>query len=221
MAPRLMSSYQVRRPGPARRAHVGLAAAARRRGGREPDDDPPRFRGVGGCRPLRRDRGAHSTGSTSRSPRSWAARAKLHLTGDELPSSAQVVGPSTFWSIVPKRPLWGSHRFVLRSSLPLGTEREFVHPEVAPLGWGAVDAYVGIVNATGQPLAAEDATGLQRLSVSSHFRAGSSPVTAVRRRGRSGSSSVRGRCASSCRRQRPDRPIRATTPPGCRWPTSA
>ena len=69
-------------------------------------------------------------------PKEWAARAKLHLTGEELPSSAQVIGPSTFWSIVPRRPLWGSHRFVLRSSMPLGTERRVRPSRGRPAGMG-------------------------------------------------------------------------------------
>ncbi len=87
-----------------------------------------------------------------------------------LQPSAHIVGlPSAFLTIAPRRPLWGSHRFVLRSTLPLGSDREIVHPEVAPLGWGAVDAYLGVVNATGHPLPAEDATGLKPITYATRF----------------------------------------------------
>jgi hypothetical protein len=105
-----------------------------------------------------------------RIPAPWAARAKLSLSGEGPQPQPQVIGPSAFWSIMPGRPLWGSHRFVLHSTLAIGPGREIVQPEVAPLGRGAVDAYLGIVNATGHPLAAEDASGLQAIPYSSRFR---------------------------------------------------
>lgn len=103
-------------------------------------------------------------------PAAWAGRANLSHAGGGRVSRAQVIGPSAFWSIAPDRPLWGSHRLVLRSTLPLGPTREIFFPEVAPLGKGSVDSYVGIVNATGHPLVAEDATGLQPILFASRFR---------------------------------------------------
>jgi hypothetical protein len=105
-----------------------------------------------------------------RIPSTWADGAKLHLSGDELQTTARALDSSTFWKVVPGRPLWGSHRFVLRSTLPLGADREIAYPEVAPLGWGAVDAYLGIVNATGHPLASPDATGLKPIAYATYFR---------------------------------------------------
>jgi hypothetical protein len=97
-------------------------------------------------------------------PAPWAARARLSLAGADLRSPVQVVGPSAFWNISPQRPMWGSQRLVLRSALPLVSLGEIAFPEVAPLGkQGAVDAYFRIMNATGRPLAAEDATGLRKL----------------------------------------------------------
>ncbi len=105
-----------------------------------------------------------------RIPSAWAAGAKLHLSGDELQTTASALDSSAFWKVVPGRPLWGSHRFVLRSTLPLGADREIAYPEVAPLGWGAVDAYLGIVNATGHTLASPDATGLKPIAYATHFR---------------------------------------------------
>src|SRR5262249_38171710 len=97
-------------------------------------------------------------------PAAWAPRARLNHSGDDRASPAQVVGPSAFWTIAPGRPLWGSHRFVLRSTIPVGSAPEIAYPEVAPLGkQGVVDAYLRVINATGRPLAAEDATGLRRV----------------------------------------------------------
>jgi hypothetical protein len=105
-----------------------------------------------------------------RIPMAWAQRAKLQIAGEDPPPPPRIEPPSAFFSIAPTRPLWGSHRLVLRSRLPLGSGREVVYPELAPLGRGAVDAYLGIVNATGRPLAAEDATGLQSVPYASRFR---------------------------------------------------
>jgi hypothetical protein len=105
-------------------------------------------------------------------PSEWASKAKLDLgrAGDQL--TTEVRGPSAYWSITPKRPIWGSRRFVLRSTLPLSADREIVHPEVAPLGGrGGVDAYLGVVNATGQPLTAEGSTGLQPIPYADRFQA--------------------------------------------------
>jgi hypothetical protein len=104
-------------------------------------------------------------------PAAWAQRAKLHLAGDEPPPPRiDAASGSAFFSITPKRPLWGSHRLVLRSTLPLGSGREVVHPELSPLGRGAVLTFLGIVNATGRPLAAEDATGLEPVVYATRFR---------------------------------------------------
>ncbi len=125
---------------------------------------------MGRRRPLRR-RGRRArpdqpAGSRRPGPRGRSCTSRAM----DLQTTARVVGPSAFWTIVPGRPLWGSHRFVLRSTLPLGADREIAYPEVAPLGWGAVDAYLGIVNATGHPLASPDATGLKPIAYATHFR---------------------------------------------------
>jgi hypothetical protein len=107
-----------------------------------------------------------------RIPVAWARRARLQAAGDEPPPEPRIdaASGSAFFLIGPKRPLWGSHRLVLSSTLPLGSGREVVYPELSPLGRGEVDAYLGIVNATGRPLAAEDATGLQPVLYAFRFR---------------------------------------------------
>ena len=130
------------------------------------------------------------------------------------------IGPSAFWTIAPERPLWGSHRFVLRSSLPGTSATEISYPEVAPLGkQGAVDAYLRIMNATGRPLAAEDATGLRRLLPIFQVPAsatGNSPATTGRRPASTAWRRRRGPCGSRCCAAGSGRPASWTTPPACR-----
>jgi len=106
-----------------------------------------------------------------RMPAAWAAGAVLHLTGSEYQLTTETRGPSAFWTITPARPIWGSQRFVLRSTRPLGTDREIVHPEISPLGEGAVDAYLGIVNATGRPPSIENSMGLEKIPYAARFQA--------------------------------------------------
>jgi hypothetical protein len=103
-------------------------------------------------------------------PASWAANVKLQPRRHDFQAASEIRGPLAFWTITPRRPIWGSHRFVLRSTLPLRADPEIEHPEIAPLGRGAVDAYLGIVNATGQPLSVEGSNGLQPIPYQSRFQ---------------------------------------------------
>jgi hypothetical protein len=104
-------------------------------------------------------------------PVPWAGPAKLHLSGEEFQLTPEIRGSSVHWTITPRRPLWGSHRLVIHSKLPLPADREIVYPEVAPWGNGAFDAYLEIVNATGSPLNSEGSTGLQPIDPATHFQA--------------------------------------------------
>jgi hypothetical protein len=104
-------------------------------------------------------------------PVEWASRASLHLAGGEYRLTTETRGPAAYWSITPERPIWGSQRFVLRSTLPLGADRELVHPEVAPLGRGAVDAYVAVMNASGGSRTIENPFGLEPIARTTRFRA--------------------------------------------------
>ncbi len=104
-------------------------------------------------------------------PVAWAASAELRLAENEYQLTTETRGLSAFWTITPERPIWGSQRFVLRSNRPLGSDREIVHPEVSPLGRGAVEATLRVVNATGRPLTIENFTGLERIADTSKFQA--------------------------------------------------
>ena len=106
-----------------------------------------------------------------RMPSSWAAQATLHPSGEDFQLTSEIRGPSAIWAITPRRPFWGSHRFVVRSTLPLAGDREIVYPDLAPLGNnGTSDAYLGIVNATGHPLISEGLTGLEKIDYATRFR---------------------------------------------------
>ncbi len=104
-------------------------------------------------------------------PVAWAAGAELRLTGGGYQLTTETRGAAAFWTITPERPIWGSQRFVIRSTRPLGAEREIVHPEISPLGRGAVNVYLGIVNATGRPPTVESSAGLEKIPYATRFQA--------------------------------------------------
>ena len=124
-------------------------------------------------------------------PVSWAAGAELRLTGGGYQLTTETRGASAFWTITPERPIWGSQRFVVRSTRRLGADREIVHPEISPLGRGAVNVYLGIVNATGRPPTVESSTGLEKIPYATRFqarefaRSAGIPVSAFRVMGKS------------------------------------
>jgi hypothetical protein len=104
-------------------------------------------------------------------PSAWAAKAELHFPGGRHQLTTETLGSSTFWSIAPQRPIWGSQRFVVRSTIPQVGDRTVVHPEIAPLGRGAVDAYLGVVGASGRPLSIESSPSLQPIPYATRFGA--------------------------------------------------
>ncbi len=105
-----------------------------------------------------------------RMPAAWSGAAEIQFSGGDYRLSKEPLGTTALWTIVPDHPIWGSERLVLTSNLPLTTDRDVVHPELSPLGWGAVDAYVGVVNATGRSLTIGRSAGLQNIPYSSKFR---------------------------------------------------
>jgi hypothetical protein len=107
-----------------------------------------------------------------RMPAAWAANAEIRLSGSEYQLTRETSGPFTFWSIIPERPIWGSQRFVLRATRTLEPDREIDFPEISPLGQGAIDAYLGVVDATDRSLTATNAVGLQPIPFATRFRAG-------------------------------------------------
>ena len=54
-----------------------------------------------------------------RMPAAWSAAAEFHFTGGEYQLTKETRGQSSFWTITPKHPIWGSERLVLRSTVPL------------------------------------------------------------------------------------------------------
>ena len=107
-----------------------------------------------------------------RMPASWSSAAELRFSGGgghQLTTETR--GQTAVWTITPERPVWGSQRLVLRSNRPLVSDREVEYPEISPLGKGAVDACVAIVNATGRATTIELSRGLERIDHSLRFRA--------------------------------------------------
>ena len=104
-----------------------------------------------------------------RMPASWSPGASLRFPGHQLTTETR--GQTSLWTITPERPIWGSHRLLIRSSIPLSGEREIVYPEISPLGRGAVDACLAVVNATGRPATIENPFGLEAIDHSARFRA--------------------------------------------------
>ncbi len=75
-----------------------------------------------------------------------------------------------FWRIKPNRPIWGSQRVILRSSLPLSAGQELQVPEIAPLGPGFADTYLGLVQASGSTLTTAGSSGLHEVRSASRFK---------------------------------------------------
>ncbi len=107
-----------------------------------------------------------------RLPAAWSANAALRFSGSDYQLTKETSGLATNWSITPERPIWGSQRFVLRATRRLDGEGEIDFPEVSPLGQGAVDAYLNVVDATGGLVKVENTLGLQSKAFPSRFRAG-------------------------------------------------
>ncbi len=104
-------------------------------------------------------------------PTDWARTASAWLDGvrhipkSEVRRDPETRRESTYWTIRPHRPVWGSQRLVLRSTLPFvpGESRSF--PDISPLGWGgAVDISLRLINATRQPISIERLPGLQQIA---------------------------------------------------------
>jgi hypothetical protein len=103
-------------------------------------------------------------------PTAWTANPQIELSGNSYDRKTDLHGPITFWSIMPHRPIWGTQRVVVRSSVSQGAGTELQHPEIVPLGRGAADTYVGLVSAAGKGLTT-GATGLRNVPYASRFRA--------------------------------------------------
>ena len=95
-------------------------------------------------------------------PSAWAREMDLRLSGMTHQRVTETYPDYTAVAIRPDRPVWGSQRLILRSSLPFAAGASQAFPEVTPLGLGGVvDIYLRIVNATRQTPAIEGSPGLQ------------------------------------------------------------
>ena len=103
-------------------------------------------------------------------PTTWAMRAQVDLAGAKFRHRFDPLGPVMFWKLSPERAVWGSQRVVLRSALPLLPGQELQLPEIAPLGRGVADTYLGLVYATGSTLTTAGSSGLHEIRHASRFK---------------------------------------------------
>lgn len=98
-----------------------------------------------------------------RLPTDWARAASVGFAGAGV-SHQQVTetrGETTYWSLRPERPVWGSQRLVVRSSIPFVRGEARAFPDLDPLGWGRVETYLTIVNATRRAISVEGSSALK------------------------------------------------------------
>jgi hypothetical protein len=106
-----------------------------------------------------------------RMPASWSSAAQLLFSGGGHQLTTETRAQTANWTITPERPVWGSQRLVLRSNRALQSDRELEYPVISPLGKGAVDAAMAVVNSSGRSASVETPFGLERIDHSSRFRA--------------------------------------------------
>ena len=94
-------------------------------------------------------------------PTRWAKTATVQLVGMTHQKVSEARGESTFWTIRPEKPVWGSVQVIVRASLPLLPNETQAFPEIGPLGRGEVDSYLKLTNATLSPLIIEGTSGLK------------------------------------------------------------
>ncbi|WP_165073947.1 hypothetical protein [Paludisphaera rhizosphaerae] len=103
-------------------------------------------------------------------PTMWNASAQIQLAGQEFQPTTESRDSSTYWTIIPGRPIWGAQRLVLRSRTAITPGREVVFPEIVPLGRGFVDSSLALVFATATLPATSGSAGLREISYASRFQ---------------------------------------------------
>jgi len=103
-------------------------------------------------------------------PTTWATKAEVDLAGGVYNQKSDPLGPFMIWTISLERGVWGSQRVVLRSALPLLPGQELQLPEIAPLGRGVADTYLGLVYATGSTLTTAGSSGLHEIRHANRFK---------------------------------------------------
>jgi hypothetical protein len=104
-----------------------------------------------------------------RLPSAWAATARVQVVGDDHRRITETRGSNTYWTIQPAHPIWGSQRLIIRSAMPLPKSAALTFPDLSPLGRGAVDTYLALVNASGGELVKEGSPGLQPIVDETRF----------------------------------------------------
>lgn len=102
-----------------------------------------------------------------RLPTAWAESARIEWNGvDRFRRLERRRGASTVWTIRPDRPIWGTRELILRAvrTLPKGEPLET--PRLEPLGWGSVETYLILADASGRAEPLTNSSGLQPIPLS-------------------------------------------------------
>jgi len=109
-----------------------------------------------------------------RVPTTWASQSRIRLDGRDhqltSESRSESGEASTFWTIIPDRPVWGGQRLVVRSRSPIVSGQELRFPEITPLGKGFVDASLALVFATARMPTIAGSAGLRQIPYAGRFR---------------------------------------------------
>jgi hypothetical protein len=106
-------------------------------------------------------------------PMAWVAppaQVTVKLPGETLELTAETRGADTYWMIVPKHPIWGVQGLIVKSLIPLPKRAELTFPVVSPLGRGAVNTYLSVLNASGRAVSNEVSPELKPVADETRFR---------------------------------------------------
>jgi hypothetical protein len=102
-------------------------------------------------------------------PSDWGRDARVTLAGAGFQRESETVRDRTSWLIRPDRPIWGSQRVVVRSTLPFRRGATLSFPDLRPhgrAGYSGVHTYLRIVKATRETISPEGTSGLLRVAAS-------------------------------------------------------
>ncbi|QEH37894.1 hypothetical protein OJF2_64860 [Aquisphaera giovannonii] len=105
-----------------------------------------------------------------RIPRPWAAAATARFDGEPPRRPAEDRSPASTWTLTPDRPIWGSRRLVIRSSIALTAGQEIQHPEIILAGASSVETYLALAYPEGSPLTTAGSSAFQQVAYAGRFR---------------------------------------------------
>ena len=102
-----------------------------------------------------------------RLPTAWAESTRVEWEdGAHFQRLERRDGDYTVWTIRPDRPIWGARTLILRAIRPLPRVVPLDAPRLEPLGWGSVETYLILTDASERELVLRDVFGLQSIPLS-------------------------------------------------------